>query len=112
MSQVVRVRVDGSEEELRSFARWLGEEPDIRHRALISWETPRPGEGEMGGAFDVVKLVIDSGFQIASLGLAYVAWRATRPRPTSVTIERDGVRITLDDGDPETVARLLRALDE
>ncbi|MGP4052966.1 effector-associated constant component EACC1 [Streptomyces sp. 2A115] len=112
MSNVIRVSADGVGDELRSFQEWLWNEPDVRRYAVISVEAAETGEGEMGGALDVVKLVIDTNFQILNFGLAYVAWRATRPRPTPVTVERDGVRITLDESDPEAVARLVRALDE
>jgi hypothetical protein len=112
MSDVIRVSADGADEELRSFREWLRDEPDVRRHALISLEATEGEEGEMGGALDVVKLVIDTDFQILNFGLAYVAWRATRPRPTAVTIERDGVKITLDESDPEVVARLVRVLGE
>ncbi|SOE06478.1 hypothetical protein [Streptomyces sp. Ag109_G2-15] len=112
MSDVLRIRVDGTEEELQSFAQWLSDEPDIRYYALISWESPQTSEGEMGSALELVKLVIDSGFQMLNLGLAYVAWRGTRPTPSSVTVERAGVKVTLNDSDPEAIARLIRALEE
>jgi hypothetical protein len=61
---------------------------------------------------DVVKLVIDSDFEILNFGLAYVAWRATRRTTSPLTVERDGVGVTLDDGDPEVVARAIRAIGE
>jgi hypothetical protein len=112
MSDVIRVSADGAEEELRSFREWLRDEPDVRRHAIISMEAADTHEGAMGGALDVVKLVIDTNFQILNFGLAYVAWRATRPRPAPVTIERDGVKITLDESDPEVVARLVRELGE
>lgn len=112
MSSVIRVRTDNGEAELRSFAQWLRDEPDVRRHAVISLEAAEVGEGEMGGALDVVKLVIDTNFQILNFGLAYIAWRATRPKAPAVTIERDGVKVTLDDADPEVVARLLRELEE
>jgi hypothetical protein len=33
----------------------------------------------MEAAFEVVQLVVHSGFQALSLALAYASWRATRP---------------------------------
>jgi Effector Associated Constant Component 1 len=59
---------------------------------------------------DIVKLVIDSEFQILHFGRAYVAWRATRGVASPLRVERDGVGVTLDDGDPEVVARVIRAI--
>ncbi|MFB4299828.1 hypothetical protein [Actinomadura sp. NTSP31] len=115
VSNVIRISVNGdahgADEDLRSLQQWLRDEPDIRGHAVISAESAPAGEGEMGGALDVVKLVIDTGFQVMNFGLAYAAWRSTRPRPAPVTVERGGTRIVLDDDDPETIARLLRALD-
>jgi hypothetical protein len=68
---------------------------------------PRPA-----GMSDVVKLVIDAEFQIVNFGRAYVAWRATRRTASPLTVERDGIGVTLDDGDPEVVARIIRAIGE
>ncbi|MFF9624871.1 hypothetical protein [Streptomyces griseosporeus] len=113
MSKVIRVSADHAEDELVSFCQWLQDEPDIRRHAVISLESSAVGEGDMGGgALDVVKLVIDTSFQILNFGLAYAAWRATRSQPAPLTVERGGVRITLDSGDPEAVARVVRALEE
>lgn len=56
----------------------------------------------MGGALDVVKLVIDTNFQALNLGLAYLAWRATRAKPSAMTIERNGVKITLTTPTPRS----------
>ncbi|MCO6004482.1 hypothetical protein NE236_05760 [Actinoallomurus purpureus] len=103
---------ENREEDLRSFYEWLGEEPDVRRHATISLEPGKPTEGEMGSALEIVKLVIDTNFQILNFGLAYVAWRTTRKKPAALTVERDGTKITLDDADPETVARILQALEE
>lgn len=71
----------------------------------------QPVPGRMGSVFDVVQLVLDSGFQLANLAVARTAWRATRPAPPEITFERDGVKVTLSGQDPETAARLLAELD-
>ncbi|MGE7389020.1 effector-associated constant component EACC1 [Streptomyces sp. NPDC004126] len=113
MPQVLTLRAEGSGDELASFAQWLRDEPDIHRHARIEWAAATPADGEMGGALDVVKLIVESGFQLANLGLAYAAWRATRPAATpQITVERDGVSITMTEHDPEAVARLVRALGE
>lgn len=114
MSNVIRVSAHDADDELRSFLAWLQEDSDIRRHAVISLESADGGKspaGEMGGALEIVKLVIDTNFQVLNLGLAYTAWRASRGRPTPVTVERNGVTIVLDDAEPETVARLVRELD-
>ncbi|MEV0399166.1 hypothetical protein [Actinoallomurus sp. NPDC050550] len=109
----VRIASGGSDDDvLRSFARWLGEEPEIRRHAVINGLAAVPGAGDMGGALEVVQLVLDSGFQLANLALAYTAWRSTRSDAPAVTVSRGGVSITLASGDAEVVARLVRELEE
>lgn len=112
MSGVIRVRADNAEEELHSFCQWLRDEPYVRLHAVIMLVSPGLGGPRQAGMSDVVKLVIDSEFQILNFGRAYVAWRATRGAASSLTVERDGVGVTLDDGDPEVVARMVRAIGQ
>jgi hypothetical protein len=47
----------------------------------------------MEAAFEVVQLVVHSGFQALTLALAYASWRASRPEQPRVTIERGGIKI-------------------
>lgn len=112
---VLSVRIAGSssdEDAFQSFARWLEEEPEIRRHAVITWRAAVPDAGDMGGALEVVQLVLDSGFQLANFALAYTAWRSTRSDAPAVTVSRGGVSITLGSGDAEVVARLVRELEE
>lgn len=112
MSGVIRVRADNAEEELHSFCQWLRDEPYVRLHAVIMLVSPGHGGPRTAGMADVVKLVIDAEFQILNFGRAYVAWRATRRTASPLMVERDGVGVTLDDGDPEVVARVIRAIGE
>jgi hypothetical protein len=64
----------------------------------------------MGTAFEVLQLVVDSGFQAANLALAYAAWRTTRLRKPQVTIEHRGVTVTLDGAEADTVEAIVRVL--
>ncbi|MFD0306885.1 hypothetical protein [Streptomyces sp. NPDC127119] len=70
-----------------------------------------PGPTDRHAAGYEVRSGVLTNFQVLNLGLAYTAWRASRGRPTPVTVERNGVTIVLDDAEPETVARLVRELD-
>jgi hypothetical protein len=108
----IQIRMTGpdADQELSSLYAWLREEPDIRRHARMSLMGPEPGPSEMGAAFDVVQLVVDSGFQTLNLAVAYASWRATRPRRSQVTIERDDTRVTLDGTEPDTVGAIVRAL--
>jgi hypothetical protein len=96
--------------ELASLYAWLCEEPDIRRHAHVSFRGAETGPTEMGSAFDIIQLVIDSGFQALNLALAYTAWRSTRSSHPNVTIEYKGNRVSLKDSDPDTVATIVRAL--
>jgi hypothetical protein len=107
----IRIEGDDSEQELRSFNDWLTDDPHIRRCARVSLTGPLPGPGEMGSALDVIQLVIDDGFQAASLALAYVSWRSTRPTKPSVTIEHGDAKIVLSDVDPETIEQVIQILE-
>jgi hypothetical protein len=103
---------DGAEEELRSLRAWLLESPEIRQHARISWEAEEPKPGEMGGGstFEAIKLVTDNLWQIATFALSYAAWKKTRTRNPSVTIEHDGRRITIEGEDSGMVERIAQEL--
>jgi hypothetical protein len=103
----------GAEEELRSLRSWLMESPEIRRHARISWEAEAPKQGEMGGGtIETLKLITDNFWQIATFSLSFAAWRRTRTRNPSVTIEHNGRRVTIEGHDSGTVERIVQALSE
>jgi hypothetical protein len=110
-----RIRIDGDDEgqELLSLHRWLADDPDVTSQAVLRLE-PRAatGFGEMGGAFDAVVAVLSDGIALGSLIVAYQSWRDSRPRPPAVSIECRGTVVSLADGSPGTVRRLVEALSE
>lgn len=109
---LIQIRVPGdSDQELISFHAWLVAEPDVRQHARILLVPSEPARGHMGTAFEVIQLITDSGFQAANLALAYLGWRATRPRGTRVTIQNGTTAITLDNADPRTVEAVVDALN-
>ncbi|MFR9794321.1 effector-associated constant component EACC1 [Streptomyces sp. MS06] len=97
-----RPRPDGT-----SLLRWLHADPDLRGAARVGASAPRPGSGEMGGALDTVNVVLSNALAFGSLVTAVAAWRTSRPRPPRVRIERDGVAVTLQEGSPQDIARIL-----
>ena len=109
---LIQIRMTGpdADRELGSLYTWLQGEPDIRRHSSMSLMSAEPPPSEMGAAFDVIQLVVDSGFQTLNLALAYASWRATRPSRPQVTIEGDGAKVTLDDADPDTVQAIVRAI--
>ncbi|MFD8951977.1 hypothetical protein ACFV0B_24325 [Streptomyces xanthophaeus] len=99
-----------TEGELRSLCQWLRDDSRVRRHAEIALGGPEPDPGSMGSPLEYVQLALDTGFDIASLAVAWFTWRATRPRQPAVTFEHEGVTVTLSGEDPETAARLLEAL--
>lgn len=108
----IQIRVSGpsADTELASLYVWIRDEPDIRRHAQVSLLSAEQGPADMGTAFDVIQLVVDSGFQAANLALAYAAWRATRPRPPQVTIQHNGVTVTLDGSTSDDVEAIVQIL--
>ncbi|MEU4582967.1 hypothetical protein AB0F92_12865 [Kitasatospora aureofaciens] len=108
-----RILVDGDSpgRDLRQLAQWLRQDTTIRTAATIALRPAPIAEGEMGSTLDVITLITQTGFSAANLALAISTWRRTRPSTPVVTIELDGVRVTVDSGDPAEVTRLVRALE-
>jgi len=101
----------GADDALSSLYEWLRDEPDVWQHAKISMLAAEPGPAVMGTAFDVIQLIVDGSFQAMNLALAYAAWRATRPSHPHVTIEHDGMTISLDGSEPDTVEAIIHALE-
>ncbi|MFF7330985.1 hypothetical protein [Streptomyces sp. NPDC008150] len=95
--------------EPASLRRWLVEEPQVRRNAVVTLKAPVGAEpGAMGGALEVVNVVLTQGIALGSLVVAVLTWRGTRPRPPQVTLEHDGTVVTLRDGSAEEIERILR----
>ncbi|MBB5775044.1 effector-associated constant component EACC1 [Nonomuraea jabiensis] len=111
MSICIQFDGRGSEQELRSLREWLIDDPEMRRHAKIRLGGAPVEDGEMGSALEVIELITNSGFQAITFALAYVSWRSTRPAKPSATIEHNGMKIVLSDGDPETVEKIVRMLE-
>jgi hypothetical protein len=111
----IEIRISGpmADEELASLYQWLRAEPDVRRHALISLTSAKPQEGELGAVLDTIQMVVGDGFQLASLALAYASWQAsrTKTRPDQVvSVERDGVKVSISSADPDVVERIVHEL--
>lgn len=103
---------EGAEQELRSLRDWLRDDEDVRRKAVITLAPGEPETGAMGAALEVVKLVLDSGFSLGNLALAYAGWRATRKtRDGFELIVRNGnTKVTISAPDAQEAEKQLRAL--
>lgn len=109
---VAGVGAEEAERELRSLRDWLRDDDDVRRGAVISLEAGEPETGAMGAAFEVIKLVLDSGFSLGNLALAYAGWRATRQaRDGFELVVRNGnTMVTISAPDAQEAEKQLRAL--
>jgi hypothetical protein len=108
---MTRVRIGVDEDAVLPLYRWLTEDPDVRRDTSLSLSgEQRPGE--MSGALEVINVVLSNTIAFSSLVVAIAAWRESRRGAPPVEIERDGVRVTVHDGSPETVRRVVEALSE
>jgi alpha-D-ribose 1-methylphosphonate 5-triphosphate synthase subunit PhnI len=107
---LIEIRFDGPEAqtELASFYDWLQREDDVRRKAEISLAEAVPSHGDMGSGWEeAVQLVLDYGFQGASLALAYATWRGSRVlHKFQVTLTTGGTSVTIDADDPEVAAKI------
>jgi len=109
---IAGVDAEGAEQELRSLRDWLRDDEDVRRKAVITLAPGEPETGAMGAALEVVKLVLDSGFSLGDLALAYAGWRATRKtRDGFELIVRNGnTKVTISAPDAQEAEKQLRAL--
>ncbi|QTD97835.1 effector-associated constant component EACC1 [Streptomyces cyanogenus] len=111
---MIRISAEGedAEEELRSLRSWLLDEPEIRQHAVISWGAQALTKEEMGTGIDVLQLVTDNGWSAVAFAMAYRDWRRTRRSAAVVTIEHNGVTVSVNGADDQAVARITRALSQ
>lgn len=92
-----------------SLYRWLIADPELRGLAQVSTAPVPSRRGHMGGATEIVNVVLGNTIALSNLLVAVAAWRDSRPRSPQVRLERDGESITVSEASPETVERILRS---
>ncbi|MDG4861123.1 hypothetical protein P8605_23610 [Streptomyces sp. T-3] len=106
----VEIRVEPTDDELRSLLTWLRRDPDIRRTASVEMSEQPPREGEMGSVADILQLVTENGWSAANFALALAAWKQTRPRASRVTVRHEELVAALTDCSDEEIARITRLL--
>ncbi|WP_229711693.1 effector-associated constant component EACC1 [Streptomyces daqingensis] len=94
-----------------SLYRWLVADAELRGLTEMTVTSAESRQGDMGGALEVVNVVLSNTIALSSLLVSVAAWRGSRPRPPEVRIERNGATVTVRDASPEMAERILRALD-
>jgi len=118
----IRLRVAAADQQeavrlTQDLGGWLAEDRDVGLYAEVRRQTVRGTEdrGAMSGALvEWISLVTTSGFSAVNLAYAHRSFRMSQPRSrrtVPVVIEVGQVRIEVEDGSPETTARIVRALE-
>jgi hypothetical protein len=94
--------------EYAALLDWLTGERALAGRARLV--RAAPGEGQMGGAFDMLAVALGSGGALVALANSVTAWIKTRHQRISVTIEGPSGRVTLTSDGPADVLPLLQQI--
>lgn len=103
------VRVVVGEDAVLPLYQWLAADPDVQHNTTLSFGNPQ--QGDMG-ALDVINVVLSNTIAFSGLVVAIASWRDSRRGAPGVEIEKDGVRVSVADGSPETIRAVIDALSE
>lgn len=101
------MRIGVDEDSVLALYRWLAEDSDVRRDTTLSMAGGRPGD--MGG-LEVINVVLSNTIAFSGLVVAIASWWGSRKGAPPVEIERDGVRVIVNDDSPETVRRVIEAL--
>ncbi|WUD73790.1 hypothetical protein OG937_19895 [Streptomyces sp. NBC_00510] len=112
MRLTLRIEGDSTEDDVRSLYDWLLLDRNLRREAQVEMASSSvPVPGQQGDLLDLVSLAVGSGFNAASLGVALAAWRSTRPKEPTVTVERaDGSKVTVTGASRDEAQRLIEQL--
>jgi hypothetical protein len=110
----VRIRLSGADPigETAALWEWLRGEEQLR--GLVKAVTPPPGEGELGGAVEVLQVALGATGAAGVLARSLTVWLRTRRSDLKVTVTRDDGATTVEVSNlaPEQVEEILRrALD-
>ncbi|MFF3677995.1 hypothetical protein ACFYYS_28985 [Streptomyces sp. NPDC002120] len=97
------------------FADWLTQDREVTRHAVVRRVRAEAPEGAMSGDLvEWISLAVSSGFSTAALVYAHRSFRASLPprlrSGARLVVEHDGVRVVIEDGTEEDVARVVRAL--
>ncbi|MEU4897294.1 hypothetical protein AB0B12_32140 [Streptomyces sp. NPDC044780] len=97
------------------FADWIARDRTVGRYVTMTRERSGTADGGMSGdLLEWIGLTLSTGFSTASLIYSHLNFRASLPprqRPGArMVVEHNGVRVVIEDGGAEDVARLARLL--
>ncbi|GAA1150314.1 hypothetical protein GCM10009577_86990 [Streptomyces javensis] len=98
------------------FADWLARDRAVGRYVTMTRERSGTDDGGMSGdLLEWIGLTLSTGFSTASLIYAHLNFRASLPprqrSDARMVVEHNGVRVVIEEGGAEDVARLARLLD-
>lgn len=110
-----RAHPDGAEEDLRSLLRWLDTDESLRRevRGHLESSVSLPADA-MGTGFDILQLILGSGFSSSALAVSIMQWRDSRHNRPGIILRRGHLEIEIpaDRPDHETLERVIAFLDQ
>jgi Effector Associated Constant Component 1 len=100
---------EGDHESLMSLYEWLEDDREIRQQADIRLVEASRQQGSMAGEFELISLLISSGFNIGNLAIALANWRSSRTVPPPVRIAADNLEVTIETSDSRVVEKTLKS---
>jgi hypothetical protein len=106
------VHGDDEGQMLASLHQWVLQDQDVNRWSRVTLEAGNAAPGEMGPVFDVVTVTLSNSIALGSLIMTYLSWRDSRPHQPTVSIERDGVVVSLTDTSPEKVSEIIEMFSD
>ncbi|MFI9248369.1 hypothetical protein ACIGXF_38800 [Streptomyces sp. NPDC053086] len=94
-----------------SLRRWLVRSPEVISSAEVSFPRSTRVGAQPGLSLEEINVVAQTAFSFASLVVAIASWRRQREGAPPVTIECQGVTVTLSEGTPEETEEAIRLLN-
>jgi len=107
----ITVDTQGDDAAAHDLYYWLRQDRELRRHAEAELARASEASDRMN-AGETINMFVSNGIAAASLLVnIVVAWRAARPsQPEAVTLERDGMTVTVRDGSDETLRRVVELL--
>ena len=102
----LHVEADDLPREIGSLRSWLRE--DARTRQLPSPVALTPDPRHMGGATDVLQILLEPSGVATALITALVTWQSTRNRRVRLTVKTPTRSVEIEAGSPRDVSRIVR----
>ena len=99
---------EDDQESLLSLYEWLEDDREIRQQADIELFDASPQRESMAGEFELISLLVSSGFNIGSLAIAFANWRSSRTASPPIRVTAKSLEIIIDSADSQVIEKTLK----